>query len=385
MPFGLTNAPASFQRFIFSVLEDYLDVFVVAYLDDILVFSKTIEEHRIHNRKVLQKLREAKVTLKLKKCEFHVQETGFLGYVISSDKFSMEEEKVRSVLEWPQPKNLKEVQQFLGLCNYYRRSIDGFGKVAAGLNKLTKKDQKWEWTEEATQSFNELKQLFRERPILHAFNPELPIVVETDASDYALGARMTQDMIINDIGGPKVIAFWSRKMIPAELNYDIHDKELLAIVSAFKVWRPYLEGAKHQVLVKSDHKNLTFFTTTKELTRRQARWAETLSQYDYRIEHCDGRANSQADALSRRPDYKDGVKETVPAILTTDEQGNLVYNHQTLAATSELQDDTWLQQIKEATAKDNALQQMLDDESRQAILDEGILLIYRLIYVPRDI
>lgn len=382
MPFGLTNAPASFQRFIFSVLEDYLDVFVVAYLDDILVFSKTVEEHREHNRKVLQKLREARVTLKLKKCEFHVQETGFLGYVISSDKFSMEEEKVRSVLEWPQPRNLKEVQQFLGLCNYYRRSIDGFGATAAGLNKLTKKDQQWNWDKEAEKSFNGLKELFRSRPILHAFNPELPVVVETDASDYALGARMTQDMIINNVGGPKVIAFWSRKMIPAELNYDIHDKELLAIVSAFKVWRPYLEGAKHQVLVRSDHKNLTFFTTTKELTRRQARWAETLSQYDYRIEHCDGRANSQADALSRRPDYKDGVKEAVPAILTTDGQGNLVYNHQTLAATSELQDDAWLQQIKEATSKDDALQQMLDDESRQTILDEGILLMHGLIYVP---
>ncbi|KAJ5919015.1 Retrotransposon polyprotein [Penicillium verhagenii] len=356
---------------IYHVLEEYLDTFVVVYLDDILVFSKTEEEHTGYVRKVLEKLREAKVTLKLKKCEFYVQETGFLGYIISNNSFSMEEEKIRSILEWPQLKTVKEVQQFLGLCNYYRRSIDGFGKIVAGLNWLTKKDQVWEWDEAADKSFKGLKELFQARPIIHAFDPELPVTVKTDASDYAIGARLTQEIITNGIGGSKPIAFWSRKMIPAELNYDVHDKELLAIVSAFKVWRPYLEGAKHQVLVKSDHMNLTFFTTTKTLTRRQARWAETLSQYDYRIEHCEGRTNSQADALSRRPDYQIGVKDTVPAILKADEKGNLVYNHQTLAATK-------------ATGDDQRLQDMVNEGNNgKAILDEGILLVHGLVYVPQ--
>src|SRR5699024_2365516 len=124
---------------------------------------------------------------------------------------------------------------------------------------------------------------------------------ETDASDYAIGMRMTQP---GADGKPRAVAFHSRKLVQAELNYDIHDKELLAIVVAFKTWRVYLEGAQHTVLVKTDHKNLTFFTTTKELTRRQARWAEVLSQYDFKIVHCKGHENGQADALSRRPDYE---------------------------------------------------------------------------------
>jgi hypothetical protein len=382
MPFGLTNAPAGFQRFIFDVLEEYLDIFVMAYLDDILVFSKTLKEHIQHNKKVLQKLREAKVTLKLKKCEFHVKETDFLGYVISENGFGMQEDKVRSILDWPAPKNVKEVQQFLGLCNYYRRSVDGFGKVAVGLNKLTKKDQKWVWDNQSETSFNDLKKLFVERTILAPADPTKPYTVETDASDYALGARLTQPG--ND-GKPRPVAFWSRKMIPAEINYDIHDKELLAIVSALKVWRAYLEGATHQVLVKSDHKNLTFFTSTKELTRRQARWAETLARYDYRIEHCPGAANSQADALSRRPDYAVGVKEAVPAILKTNENGHLVYNHQILAATSEVKNDDWINRIKEAMKTDRVMQ-FADDWMHESLEHKDELLyIHGLIYVPQQL
>jgi hypothetical protein len=268
MPFRLTNTPAAFQQFIFSVLEEYLDIFVIAYLDDILVFSKTIEEHVQHNKKVLQKLRETEVTLKLKKCKFHVQETDFLGYVISKNGFSIQEDKVRSILDWPTLKNVKEVQQFIGLYNYYRQSIDGFGKITVNLNKLLKKDQKWVWDSQSEKSFNNLKKMFVERPILTPADPNKQYTVETDASDYALGAQLTQP---GDDGKPRPVAFWSRGMIAAKLNYNIHDKELLAIVSALKVWRTYLEGAEHQVLVKSDHKNLTFFTSTKELTRQQAR------------------------------------------------------------------------------------------------------------------
>jgi hypothetical protein len=132
-------------------------------------------------------------------------------------------------------------------------------------------------------------------------DPEKEKTLETDASDYAIRMRLTQP---GDDGKPCPIAFYSRKLIQAELNYDIHDKELLAIVVAFKVWRVYLEGAKHTIIMKTDHKNLTFFMTTKELTRRQARWAETLLQFDFKIVHCKGTENGQADALSRRLDYE---------------------------------------------------------------------------------
>jgi transposase InsO family protein len=174
-------------------------------------------------------------------------------------------------------------------------------------------------------------------------------------------------------------------MIPAELNYDIHDKELLAIVSAFRVWRAYLEGAKHTVTVKTDHKNLTFFTTTKELTRRQARWAEILAQYDFRIIHCKGTENGQADALSRRPDYEVDTKAAESAILKRNEDGSISYNKQILAATIELKDDELLDQLRETTKNDQAMQDLLEDSMTNDKLtqdDTGLVYMHGLIYVP---
>ncbi|KAG0158309.1 hypothetical protein PDIDSM_5822 [Penicillium digitatum] len=378
MPFGLTNAPATFQRFIIKAIEEYLDLFVIVYLDDILVFSETLEEHIEHNKLVLQKMREAEVTLKLKKCEFHVQETTFLGYRISPNGLGMEEEKVKSIMEWPTPKSMKEVQRFLGLANYYRKIIDGYAGVATGLYRLTKKDQKFEWDEAAEDSFRKLKTLFSKGTIVATFDYDKPIIMETDASDYALGARLTQP---GQDGKYRPVAFWSRKIIPAELNYDVHDKELLAIVSAFQVWREYLEGAKHTVTVKSDHKNLTFFTTTKVLTRRQARWAETLAQYDFRIEHCKGTENSQADALSRRPDYELGTKSAEPAVLRQNSDGTISYNKQILAATMEVVDDDFLQKIRDALEGD-AINELATEGSKLISDDTGLLHMHGLIYVP---
>jgi transposase InsO family protein len=380
MPFGLTNAPASFQRFIFDVLKGYLDKFVIAYLDDILVFSKTKAEHVEHNKKVLQRLREAKVTLKLKKCEFHVQKTSFLGYTISPDGLGMEQDKVKSILEWPTPTCVKDVQSFLGLANYYRKLVPQYSKHAAGLYRFTKKGVPFEWDDEAEKSFTALKEMYNKpagEAIVATFNYDAPIIIETDASDFALGAQLMQP---GKDGKLRPVAFWSRKMIPAELNYDVHDKELLAIVSAFQTWRAYLEGAKHTVTVRTDHHNLTYFTTTKKLTRRQARYAETLAEYDFKIIHCKGTENAVADALSRRPDYELGTKEAVPAILTTDSEGNIVYNHQVLAATSELQNDEWLSRIREATDTDESIQKILGNNT--ALTRDGLVYIHSLVYVP---
>lgn len=169
--------------------------------------------------------------------------------------------------------------------------------------------------------------------------------------------RMTQP---GTDGKPRPIAFHSRKLVEAELNYDIHDKELLAIVIAFKTWRTYLEGAGHTVLVKTDHKNLTFFTKTKELTRRQARWAEIHSQYDFKIVYCKGIENGQADALSRRPDCE--IKDN-PAILRTNEDGSISYNRQTLAATVHLEDNPLEKRIIEEIRKDDMIQEMIENSA----------------------
>ncbi|KAJ8174656.1 hypothetical protein LV157_008777 [Aspergillus fumigatus] len=360
MPFGLTNAPASFQRFINEVLQEYLDLFVIAYLDDILIFSKEKEEHVEHVNKVLEKLQKASIKLKLKKCEFHVQETEFLGHWISTEGIHMDQNKVQAIRDWPQPKNVKEVQQFIGLVNYYRRFITGYAGILHPLFALLKKGKEFDWTKECEEAFIGIKKKVTKAPVLVQHDAEKETTIETDASDYAIGMRMTQP---GPDGKPRAVAFHSRKLIQAELNYDIHDKELLAIVVAFKVWRVYLEGAQHTIIVKTDHKNLTFFTTTKELTRRQARWAETLSQYDFKIVHCKGTENGQADALSRRPDYELQGKTVEPAILRQNSDGSLIYNHQVLAATIELTEDPLIQKIIKATKTDKIIQEMLENSA----------------------
>jgi hypothetical protein len=350
MPFGLTNAPATFQALVNSVLREYLDHFVVAYLDDILIYSETLEEHEEHVKKVLRKLTERKLACKPEKCEFSVQRTGFLGCVISPGKIEMEDGKVTSILEWPEPKNVKELQSFLGLANYYRQFIEGYSKIAEPLTGLTRKDLIYEWTRKARDAFQRLKEKFSNKPVLAIFDPEKAITLETDASDKAVGAILNQP---DEKGKNHPIAFYSRKLRPEELNYDVHDKELLAIVEAFTAWRVYLVGAKYQIQVYTDHKNLTYFTTTKELNRRQVRWSEKLGSYNFKITYRKGTENARADALSRRPDYMDGDKPKYPAMLRTDKAGNIEFNHAEIAATYRVdKNDEWTDKIRIAQRKD---------------------------------
>ena len=181
MPFGLTNAPASFQRFIYDVLGVYLDIFVIVYLDDILVFSNTFEEHVQHVKKVLQKLEEAKLRLKLKKCEFHVQETEFLGHWITTEGIQMDKNKVQAILDWPELKNTKEVQQFTGLVNYYRRFLKDYSQFMTPLFKLLKKGQEFQWGPEQRQAFQQAKERIVSAPALVQFDPEKETTIETDA------------------------------------------------------------------------------------------------------------------------------------------------------------------------------------------------------------
>ena len=169
--------------------------------------------------------------VKPEKCEFHVTTVNFLGYTLTPEGTKMDESKVQSVLQWPQPKTVKEVQAFLGLANFYRRFIQGYSTIAAPLTALTKKDQPFQWTIPAEDAFTYLKHRFTTAPILATFNPAAQVILETDASDYAIGACLSQK---DKEGKLRPIAFYSRKFTPPELNYEIHDKELLAIVEAFQ-------------------------------------------------------------------------------------------------------------------------------------------------------
>jgi len=322
MPMGLTNAPATMQRMINNVLRDLLDITVIAYLDDILIFTKgSREQHTRDVQEVFKRLSKTTFKTAPEKCEFYKKEVKFLGFIMSQNGIKIDPEKTKSIEEWPTPKNLTEVQSFLGLANYNRKFIKDYSKQATPLTKLTRKDEPFIWGEEQETAFNKLKTAMGTAPMLRMFDTKIPIELETDASDLAIGACLTQ----RHENRRHPVAYYSRKMTQAEQNYDIHDKELLAIVVALQHWRVYAEGAP-EMTIYSDHKNLVTFTTTKELTqRRQIRWAELLGQYKFRIVYTPGKDNGRADALSRRSDYMD--KEPVShSILRMNADGSLSAN-----------------------------------------------------------
>jgi hypothetical protein len=299
MPFGLTNAPSAFQYFMNDVFHDLLDVCVIVYLDDILIYSNDEEEHKKHVRTVLERLRKHDLHAHPDKSFFHQNSVEYLGVIVSPKGVSMDPSKVETILKWPEPTSVKEMQSFLGFANFYRRFIDNYSGITKPLNALTKKNQTFEWTKQCQVAFDTLKQAFTEAPVLAHFNPELPITLECDASDYAVAGIISQH---DTEGELHPIAFFSCSMQPAELNYDIYDKELLAIVECFRVWRAYLEGSRYTIQVYTDHNNLQYFTTTKQLSRRQARWSERLSNFDFIINYRPGRLGAKPDALTRRSD-----------------------------------------------------------------------------------
>jgi RNase H-like domain found in reverse transcriptase/Reverse transcriptase (RNA-dependent DNA polymerase) len=310
MPFGLTNAPAVFQSYINSTLREFIDIFVVVYLDDIIVFSQTLKEHIQHVRRILTRLREAGLYLKLSKCRFHAREINYLGYLVSSEGISVEPARVETIISWPEPQNIRDIQSFLGFANFYRRFIRNFAKITVPLTDLLKKAnrearRKAANTDEflppsAKQAFRKLQQAFAETVLMYHFDPTLPTRLETDSSGFAICGILTQ---LNSFGNWVPVAFYSRKMSSHERNYGIHDQELLAIVESFREWRHYLEGSRSPVEIITDHDSLRYFNTCKQLSRRQVRWAQDLSVYWFKVMFREGKKNP-ADLPSRRVDYQ---------------------------------------------------------------------------------
>jgi hypothetical protein len=302
MPFGLTNAPASFQDMMNHILKDLLDKGVVVYIDDILIYAKNTEQHDKLVEEVLERLAKNDLVISPEKCVWAEKEVEFLGYIITPDGMRMAKDKTEAIHDWQTPQSLRDVQSFLGFANFYRRFIFGFSKICRPLTESTKGDKKdWRWTPEMETAFVNLKEWFTTAPILTHFNPKRQCIVETDASDFALGAVLSQKED-DDMLHP--IAYHSRKFSTAEINYEIHDKELLAVVDSFKIWRRYLEGTLLTVLVYNDDQNLEYFTTTKVLIRRQARWAQELAGIDFKICYCSGSQNGKPDILSRGSEYR---------------------------------------------------------------------------------
>lgn len=308
LPFGLTNGPASYQHYMNDVLLPFLNDFVQAYLDDIIIYSRTRKEHTKHVRMVLEKLREAGLQVDIRKSEFYVQETMFLGLLVSTEGLQMDPRKVQVIVDWNTPTNLTEVQSFVGFCNFYRRFIKGFSKLVRPLTRLAQKDVPFEWTTACQEAFELLKKRVTEAPVLRHFDRARESYLETDSSDYVNGGVLSQK---DDEGVLHPVAFYSKNMVPAECNYEIYDKELLAIIRCFEHWRPELEFSDVPVKVFTDHKSLEYFMTTKELTRRQVRWAEKLSEFNFVIISRPGTQNGKADALTRMPGSRPEDQEDI--------------------------------------------------------------------------
>ena len=296
-PFGLTNCPAQFQTLVQDILSDFLDVFVVVFIDDILVYSKDMKSHVEHVRQVLERLAKHELYAKASKSELAVTQTDYLGYRLSGEGISPQGQKVEAVREWKEPTTVGDVRSFLGLASYYRKFIPQFSHIAGPLHDLTKKDFPWRWGTKERFAFNELKARLSSAPILLLPDASLPYTVITDASDTACGAVLMQD----HGRGLQPIAYLSRRFRAAELNYAPYDKELCAVCYALVQWRHYLESCEGGCTVLTDHQPLTYLREQRNLSRTQARWLESgfFATIDPKISYIQGKANVLADALSR--------------------------------------------------------------------------------------
>jgi hypothetical protein len=312
MPFGLKNAPATFQRAMNKAFEEFIHEFIEVYIDDILIYSRTWEEHLEHIKKVFEKLREINMKVKLKKCKFGEREVEYLGHIVGSNGLKPDPKKIEKVKGIKQPETLKEIRSFLGMCSYYRKFIKDFSKIAKPLMVLTKqenwgeeipgtkvgkkkkKDRKIEWTEKQEKAFQELKEKLIKYPILRYPNFDTEFILATDASGVTIGAVLMQK---DKEGKEYNIAYASKSLNETEQRYGITDKEGLAVVWAVKHFHKYLMGKKFTII--TDHSALKFMKTQKIPNGRRGRWMMELQKYDFEIVYKSGKSNKNADAMSR--------------------------------------------------------------------------------------
>lgn len=323
-PFGLSNAPSTFQRFVNHTLREYLDIFVSAYIDDILIYTDgSLAEHRKQVKQVLSKLSDAGLQIDIDKCEFHCKKTKYLGFIIEAEKgIRMDPEKLKAIKEWEPPTTVKGVRGFIGFANFYRQFIKDFSSIVAPLVALTTKEKAsgpFHLNPEARKAFEQLKEAFMVAPSVSYFDDDLPTVVECDASGWCSGGALLQKRN----GQETPIAFFSKKHSPAECNYEIYDKEMLAIIRCLEEWTQYLKPLQH-FTIRTDHRNLEYFRSIQKLSERQIRWAQFLSQFNFTLEYRPGPQNTLADALSRRDqdlpkdDEDDRVKSRRMQLLSND-------------------------------------------------------------------
>ena len=297
MPFGLCNAPASFQYLMNSIFREYLDQFVVVYLDDIMVYSRSYDDHLKHLEIVFNKLKENQLYAKLKKCEFMKTKVEYLGHIVSNNNISPDANKTASIKNWDRPRNAKDVMAFIGIANFYRKFVKDFSKRTIPLTNIMGPKSKFKWTEEQENAFNDIKNVLTNYPVLKLPTREGRFKVHTDASEFAIGAVLEQEDLSDKQIKP--VAYFSMKLQGAQIRYATHIKELYAIVKALETWRQYLEGNNFDIY--TDHYSLQFIKTQSQVTKLQARWLEKLADFDFNLYYKPGRTNIVADALSRKP------------------------------------------------------------------------------------
>ena len=341
LPFGLCNAPATFQTLMNHVFRDVLDEYVLVYLDDIMIYSKTPEEHLQHIREVLERLRDHKLYLNGDKCKYFQTEVDWLGHIVSDKGAAVDHSKTAALRDWPAPKNVKELQSFLGFTGWYRRFIDKYSHAALPLTDLTKKNGHFFWGPEHQAACDLLKKKLSDAPVLALPRPDFSFLLYTDASDFAIGGVLMQ----NQGDGPRPVAYFSRKLNDAERKYIVPDKEALALVYGLQQWRHLLQGAPRSTAY-TDSSPLRYLQTQPKLNARQARWMLVLQEYDLHVDFVAGKANVVADALSRRPDHMINAVAEVQSQPVRGWFQRIVDGYEQCQVTTEI-----IEQIKNGTAQ----------------------------------
>jgi hypothetical protein len=289
VPFGLTNAQATFMCLMNNVLSKFLEIFVLVFIDDILIYSKNVEYREEHLKIVLQVLRERHLYAKFSKCDFFQKQVHYLGHVISEQGVVVHPDKIKSITDWPTPNDVSDIRSFMGLAEYYRRFIKGFSKIHFLIISLQKKGAKFIWTSECEERLQELKYFLTNAHVLKIADSNKDFPVCIDACKEALRGFLMQE--------GHVICYESRKLNEHEINYVTHDLELAAIVHALKMWRHYLRG--RIFVLMTNHSGLSYCFDQPKLNARQVRWMDLLSEFDFEIKHIKGKENRVVDALSR--------------------------------------------------------------------------------------
>lgn len=313
MPFGLTNAPAVWQCLIDRVVGVDLEKHVFVYLDDVIICTASFDEHISVLREIISRITKAGLTPNKDKCNFCKSELKYLGYVVNSSGLLVDPEKIEAILRIPSLKSVSDVRRVVGLASWYRRFVTNFSSLVSPLTRLTCKNAKFNWDSACEDAFVAIKECLVKSPVLSCPDFDKPFIVQCDASDFGLGAILSQ---IQD-GVEHVICYLSRSLNKNERKYSTTEKECLAVLFAIEKLRPYIEGTHFTVI--TDHYCLKWLNNIKDPVGRIARWAIRLQQYDFEILHRKGKDNVVPDALSRSVPIVDAVTDVFPVEFTTED------------------------------------------------------------------